>query len=63
MLNPKAADFLLRRKINGNKGEQKKTSKDSTFLEGVLEENNTSRKVAEDQDSLVTELNQDFHSL
>ena len=63
MLNPKAADFLLRRKKeSGNKGEQKKTSKDSTFLEGVLEEKNTSRKEEEDQDSLVRELNQGFHS-
>ena len=30
-------------------GEQKKTSKDSTFLEGVLEEKNTTRKEKEDQ--------------
>ena len=62
MLNAKAADFILRRKKESeNKGEQKKTSKDSTFLEGVLEEKNT-RKEEEDQDSIVTELNQDFHS-
>ena len=64
MLNPKAVDFILRRKKeSGNKGKQKKASKDSTFLEGVLEEKNTSRKEEEDQDSLVTELNQNFHSL
>ena len=64
MLNPKAVDFILRRKKeSGNNGKQKKTSKDSTFLEGVLVEKNTSRKEEEDQDSLVTELNQGFHSL
>ena len=45
MLNPKAVDFILRRKKeSGNKGKQKKASKDSTFLEGVLEEKNTARK-------------------
>ena len=32
-------------------------------MEGVLEEKNTSRKEEEDQDSLVIELNQGFHSL
>ena len=53
MLNSKAADFLLRRKKeSGNKGERKKTSKDSTFLEGVLEEKNTSRK----EDKLIGRL-------
>ena len=40
-----------------------RANKDSTFLEGVLEEKNIARKEEEDQDSLVTELNQDFHSL
>ena len=57
-------DFLLRRKKRKWKqGRTKKTSKDSTFLEGVLEENNTAMKEEEDQDSVVTELNQGFHSL
>ena len=39
-------------------GEQKKTNKDSTFFKGVFEKNNTARKEEEDQDSVVTELNQ-----
>ena len=55
--------FSYKKKKNGNKGEQKKTNKDSTFVEGVLEEKNTARKEEDYQDSLVTELNQDFHSL
>ena len=64
MLNPKRQQiFFQREKESGNKGEQEKTSKDSPFLEGVLEQKNTLRKEEEDQDSLVTELNQDFHSL
>ena len=59
MLNPKRQQiFFQGEKESGNKGEQKKTSKDSTFLEGVLKENNTARKEEEDQDSVVTELNQ-----
>ena len=42
---------------------KKKTSKESTFLEGVLKEKNTARMEEKDQDSMVTELNQNFHSL
>ena len=38
MLNPKAADFLLRRKRKWKQGRTKEASKDSPFLEGVLEE-------------------------
>ena len=64
MLNERRQQIFFRgEKESGNKGEQKKTSKDSPFLKGVLEEKNTSRKEEEDQDSLVTELNQGFHSL